>query len=121
MARGSDKRSKLTGGTPPEGALEKTRRSDVQDRGVSSHNSTPGRRARPGAAASLGLSSVAPVRDDLGDGRVSGGSTEGSSTMYAVVADVHDDVLRDVMKDSRERGGRCGLGRQQRAWERDRR
>jgi len=76
--------------------------------------------ARPGAAWP-GLSSVAPVRDDLGDGRVSGGSTEESSTMYAVVADVHGEVLRDVMRDSRERGGRCGLGKQQRAWVRVRR
>ena len=57
--------------------------------------------ARPGAGAWLGLSTVAPVRDDLGDGKVSGGSTEESSTMYAVVADVHDDVVRDVIKDSR--------------------
>jgi hypothetical protein len=41
--------------------------------------------------------------------------------MYAVVADVHDEVLHDVMKDSRQRGGRCGLGKQQRAWVRVRR
>ena len=38
--------------------------------------------------------------DDQGDGRVSGGSMEESSTMYAVVADAHDVVLRDLMKDS---------------------
>jgi hypothetical protein len=30
-----------------------------------------------------------------------GGSMEESSTVYAVVADAHDDVLRDVIKDSR--------------------
>jgi hypothetical protein len=51
-------------------------------------------------AAWPGLSSVAPVWDDLGDGRISGGSMAESSTMYAVVADVDGEVLRDVMKDS---------------------
>ena len=54
-----------------------------------------------GGAAWLGLSSVAPVWDDQGDGRVSGDSMEESSTMYAVVADVHGEGLREVIKDSR--------------------
>jgi hypothetical protein len=57
--------------------------------------------ARPGAAAWPGLSSVAPVWDDESDGRVPGGSMKESSTMYAVVADVHGEGLREVMKDYR--------------------